>query len=188
MLISTLVGMYQAVLWNMDTLKLKSSLEEHSLLITDVRFSPNSTRLATSSFDKTVRVWDADNVSHNDTFSRSMLYSCLVTLRTWFRLLFKTLGSVFVIVFVKHVRYVFLHWYWLLMSPCMQIVGLASLIFLCFLCILAAKLLLADVYWSSNICYVPRLPSSQRGPSLLLRRWQRDSVLECKSRTVYTSI
>ena len=53
----------QAVLWNMDTLKLKSSLEEHSLLITDVRFSPNSTRLATSSFDKTVRVWDADNVS-----------------------------------------------------------------------------------------------------------------------------
>lgn len=47
----------------MDTLKLKSSLEEHSLLITDVRFSPNSTRLATSSFDKTVRVWDADNVS-----------------------------------------------------------------------------------------------------------------------------
>lgn len=53
----------QAILWNMDTLKLKSTLEEHSLLITDVRFSPNSTRLATSSFDKTVRVWDADNVS-----------------------------------------------------------------------------------------------------------------------------
>lgn len=105
MLISTLVGMYQAVLWNMDTLKLKSSLEEHSLLITDVRFSPNSTRLATSSFDKTVRVWDADNVSHSGPFSRSMLYSYLVTLRTWFSLLFKTLGSVFVIVFVKHVRY-----------------------------------------------------------------------------------
>ncbi|BBM98641.1 hypothetical protein Mp_1g15050 [Marchantia polymorpha subsp. ruderalis] len=50
-------------LWNMDTLKLKSTLEEHSLLITDVRFSPNSARLATSSFDKTVRVWDADNPS-----------------------------------------------------------------------------------------------------------------------------
>jgi WD40 repeat protein len=47
----------------MDTLKLKHSLEEHCALITDVRFSPNSTRLATSSFDKTVRVWDADNVS-----------------------------------------------------------------------------------------------------------------------------
>ncbi|KAG0605882.1 hypothetical protein M758_9G095200 [Ceratodon purpureus] len=55
----------KAVLWNMDTLKLKSSLEEHSLLITDVRFSPNSTRLATSSFDKTVRVWDADNPNYS---------------------------------------------------------------------------------------------------------------------------
>jgi WD40 repeat protein len=59
------LGVGQAVLWNMDTLKLKNSLEEHSLLITDVRFSPNSTRLATSSFDKTVRVWDAENVSTN---------------------------------------------------------------------------------------------------------------------------
>eukprot|EP01018_Ginkgo_biloba_P003852 Gb_10345 [translate_table: standard] len=55
----------KAVLWNMDTLKLKSSLEEHSFLITDVRFSPNSTRLATSSFDRTVRVWDADNPSYS---------------------------------------------------------------------------------------------------------------------------
>ncbi|KAH9552469.1 hypothetical protein CY35_09G068200 [Sphagnum magellanicum] len=55
----------KAVLWNMDTLKLKNSLEEHSLLITDVRFSPNSTRLATSSFDKTVRVWDAENPSYS---------------------------------------------------------------------------------------------------------------------------
>ncbi|XP_035817502.1 transcriptional corepressor LEUNIG isoform X4 [Zea mays] len=48
-------------LWNADTLKQKSMLEEHSLLITDVRFSPSTPRLATSSFDKTVRVWDADN-------------------------------------------------------------------------------------------------------------------------------
>eukprot|EP00897_Mesotaenium_endlicherianum_P000686 jgi/Mesen1/10618/ME000089S10078 len=51
----------RVVLWNMDTMKIRGSpLEEHSLLITDVRFSPTSTRLATSSFDKTVRVWDAD--------------------------------------------------------------------------------------------------------------------------------
>nr|PNR60712.1 hypothetical protein PHYPA_003505 [Physcomitrium patens] len=49
----------------MDALKLKSSLEEHSLLITDVRFSPGSTRLATSSFDKTVRVWDADSPTYS---------------------------------------------------------------------------------------------------------------------------
>lgn len=55
----------KAVLWNMDTLKLESSLEEHNLLITDVRFSPNSARLATSSFDRTVRVWDANNPSYS---------------------------------------------------------------------------------------------------------------------------
>ncbi|RRT77310.1 hypothetical protein B296_00021773 [Ensete ventricosum] len=53
----------QAVLWHADALKLKSTLEEHTLLITDVRFSPSMPRLATSSFDKTVRVWDVDNVS-----------------------------------------------------------------------------------------------------------------------------
>lgn len=53
----------QALLWYTETLKPKAPLEEHSMLITDVRFSPNLPRLATSSFDKTVRVWDADNVS-----------------------------------------------------------------------------------------------------------------------------
>ncbi|KAJ4749514.1 Transcriptional corepressor leunig-like protein [Rhynchospora pubera] len=52
----------KAVLWHVDSLKSKSILEEHSLLITDVRFSPSMPRLATSSFDRTVRVWDADNV------------------------------------------------------------------------------------------------------------------------------
>jgi len=53
----------QVSLWNADNVKQKSMLEEHSLLITDVRFSPSTPRLATSSFDKTVRVWDAANVS-----------------------------------------------------------------------------------------------------------------------------
>jgi WD40 repeat protein len=55
--------MIQAVLWYTDNLKLKATLEEHTSLITDVRFSPSMPRLATSSSDKTVRVWDADNVS-----------------------------------------------------------------------------------------------------------------------------
>lgn len=54
--------MIQAVLWHADSLKPKSTLEEHTALITDVRFSPSMSRLATSSFDKTVRVWDAENV------------------------------------------------------------------------------------------------------------------------------
>ncbi|RCV24923.1 hypothetical protein SETIT_5G125300v2 [Setaria italica] len=52
-------------LWNAETLKQKSILEEHSLLITDVRFSPSTPHLATSSFDKTVRVWDADNQDYS---------------------------------------------------------------------------------------------------------------------------
>jgi hypothetical protein len=53
----------QVVLWHAETLKQKATLEDHSLLITDVRFSPSGPCLATSSFDKTVRVWDVDNVS-----------------------------------------------------------------------------------------------------------------------------
>ncbi|KAJ0031458.1 hypothetical protein Pint_12735 [Pistacia integerrima] len=55
----------KAVLWYTDTLKSKTNLEEHSSLITDVRFSPSMPRLATSSFDKTVRVWDADNPGYS---------------------------------------------------------------------------------------------------------------------------
>ena len=53
----------QAVLWYTENLKPKTSLEEHGSMITDVRFSPSMPRLATSSFDRIVRVWDADNVS-----------------------------------------------------------------------------------------------------------------------------
>ncbi|KAF3792625.1 Transcriptional corepressor LEUNIG-like protein [Nymphaea thermarum] len=49
----------KALLWNMDTLETKSLPEVHTLLITDVRFRPNSTYLATSSFDKTLRLWNA---------------------------------------------------------------------------------------------------------------------------------
>ncbi|KAL5990416.1 hypothetical protein ACLOJK_011316 [Asimina triloba] len=48
-----------AVLWNMDTLETVNTPEEHSLIVTDVRFRPNSTQLATSSFDRTIRLWNA---------------------------------------------------------------------------------------------------------------------------------
>ncbi|KAH9312315.1 hypothetical protein KI387_027350, partial [Taxus chinensis] len=65
----------KAVLWNMDTLKQESTLEEHNHLITDVRFSPNLARLATSSFDRTVRVWDADNPpSDSDSSLTKVVY------------------------------------------------------------------------------------------------------------------
>ncbi|PIA40164.1 hypothetical protein AQUCO_02500100v1 [Aquilegia coerulea] len=49
----------KAVIWNMDTLQTENTPEEHSLIITDVRFRPNSTQLATSSFDRTVKLWNA---------------------------------------------------------------------------------------------------------------------------------
>ncbi|KAJ0856952.1 putative transcription factor WD40-like family [Helianthus annuus] len=58
---SVRAGANKAVLWYTDALKLKTTLEEHSSMITDVRFSPSMPHLATSSFDKTVCVWDADN-------------------------------------------------------------------------------------------------------------------------------
>ncbi|KAL4334277.1 hypothetical protein GQ457_07G029090 [Hibiscus cannabinus] len=48
------------LIWNMDTLGLVRTSEGHSLLITDVCFRQNSTIFATSSFDKTVRIWDSD--------------------------------------------------------------------------------------------------------------------------------
>ncbi|CAL2275080.1 unnamed protein product [Prunus armeniaca] len=55
----------KAVLWCTDSYTVKSTLEEHSQWITDVRFSPSMSRLATSSADKTVRVWDADNPGYS---------------------------------------------------------------------------------------------------------------------------
>ncbi|XP_038710429.1 transcriptional corepressor LEUNIG-like isoform X2 [Tripterygium wilfordii] len=44
---------------NMETFNFIDTSEEHSHLITDVRFKPSSTIFATSSFDQTVQIWDA---------------------------------------------------------------------------------------------------------------------------------
>ncbi|XP_020112920.1 transcriptional corepressor LEUNIG_HOMOLOG isoform X2 [Ananas comosus] len=49
----------KAVLWNMDTFETESTPVEHADIVTDVRFRPNSTQLASSSFDKTVKLWNA---------------------------------------------------------------------------------------------------------------------------------
>ncbi|KAF0917979.1 hypothetical protein E2562_021678 [Oryza meyeriana var. granulata] len=46
-------------LWNMDNLSMDTKIEEHTNFITDIRFKPNSTQLATSSSDGTVRLWNA---------------------------------------------------------------------------------------------------------------------------------
>uniref|UniRef100_A0A2P2LFS8 Uncharacterized protein MANES_16G063800 n=1 Tax=Rhizophora mucronata TaxID=61149 RepID=A0A2P2LFS8_RHIMU len=55
----------KVTMWCTESFNLKSTLEEHSQWITDVRFSTSMSRLATSSADRSVRVWDADNVSKN---------------------------------------------------------------------------------------------------------------------------
>ncbi|KAG8061935.1 hypothetical protein GUJ93_ZPchr0003g18023 [Zizania palustris] len=49
-------------LWNMDNLNMDTKTEEHTNFITDIRFKPNSTQLATSSSDGTVRLWNAVEV------------------------------------------------------------------------------------------------------------------------------
>ncbi|KAG8065234.1 hypothetical protein GUJ93_ZPchr0004g38815 [Zizania palustris] len=49
----------KAVLWNMETFQTQCTSEEHGYIITDVRFRPNSSQLATSSFDRTIKLWNA---------------------------------------------------------------------------------------------------------------------------------
>ncbi|KAK3148682.1 hypothetical protein QOZ80_3AG0207350 [Eleusine coracana subsp. coracana] len=46
-------------LWNMDNFKMDTKIEDHTNFITDIRFKTNSTQLATSSSDGTVRLWNA---------------------------------------------------------------------------------------------------------------------------------
>lgn len=63
----------QASLWCTKLFNLKSTLEEHTQRITDVRFSPCMFYVATSSADKTVKVWDVNNVSLDFHDSTSIL-------------------------------------------------------------------------------------------------------------------
>ncbi|GAB2282024.1 hypothetical protein Dimus_016584, partial [Dionaea muscipula] len=51
----------KAVLWNINTLHTESTAEEHTVVITDIRFRPNSNHLATASLDGSVRLWDTAN-------------------------------------------------------------------------------------------------------------------------------
>ncbi|GAU19067.1 hypothetical protein TSUD_194040 [Trifolium subterraneum] len=55
----------KASLWCTKSFNLQSTLEEHTQRITDVRFCPSMFCVATSSTDKTVKVWDVNNPSHS---------------------------------------------------------------------------------------------------------------------------
>ncbi|KAH7511868.1 hypothetical protein FEM48_Zijuj12G0028500 [Ziziphus jujuba var. spinosa] len=55
----------KAFLWCTESFVAKYTLDEHSQWITDIIFSPSMSRLATSSADKTVRVWDVDNPGYS---------------------------------------------------------------------------------------------------------------------------
>ncbi|KAK5826973.1 hypothetical protein PVK06_021906 [Gossypium arboreum] len=49
----------QVLFWNTEDHNKFVTGESHSLPISDVRFKPNSTMVATSSYDKTVQIWDS---------------------------------------------------------------------------------------------------------------------------------
>ncbi|XP_022961287.1 transcriptional corepressor LEUNIG-like isoform X1 [Cucurbita moschata] len=51
----------KATVWCTKSFKVRSTLDEHSQWITDVCFSPRTLKIATSSSDGTVKVWDVDN-------------------------------------------------------------------------------------------------------------------------------
>ncbi|CAI8610227.1 unnamed protein product [Vicia faba] len=55
----------KASLWCTESFNLKSTFHGHTKWITDVRFSPSMLFVATSSADKTVKVWSVNNPTHS---------------------------------------------------------------------------------------------------------------------------
>ncbi|KAM6588522.1 hypothetical protein CsatA_011127 [Cannabis sativa] len=87
-------GKYLIFVWDVGTLSSQSTLTAHSSFITDIRFQPNSSIFASSSFDGTVKkIWDAARpkqflsnlvghsraVSSLDFQSNNTLFSCDIT-------------------------------------------------------------------------------------------------------------
>ncbi|KAJ8549886.1 hypothetical protein K7X08_033593 [Anisodus acutangulus] len=58
MLLATAGHERKVVIWDLEKDQVNFG-EGHADFITDVRFKPNSTVIATSSFDRTVMIWDA---------------------------------------------------------------------------------------------------------------------------------
>ncbi|KAG9439215.1 hypothetical protein H6P81_019380 [Aristolochia fimbriata] len=55
----------KVTVWNMDTFDFRTTADEHSQLVTDISFKANSTFFASSSFDTTVKVWNAADPVHS---------------------------------------------------------------------------------------------------------------------------
>ncbi|XP_047311833.1 transcriptional corepressor LEUNIG-like [Impatiens glandulifera] len=53
----------KVTIWDMESLDYINAAEENTHLITDVRFRPDSNVFATSSFDRTVRIWDSNDLN-----------------------------------------------------------------------------------------------------------------------------
>ncbi|KAI5680628.1 hypothetical protein M9H77_01855 [Catharanthus roseus] len=60
-LIATSGNDEKIMIWSVETREEKCTIEEHSDVITDIRFSPRLPRIATSSLDKTVKIWNVNN-------------------------------------------------------------------------------------------------------------------------------
>ncbi|KAK4716239.1 hypothetical protein R3W88_014577 [Solanum pinnatisectum] len=58
-------GVKEVVLWCTDSRAQKHILEGHSDAITDVFFGPRLPRLASSSLDRTIKIWDVHNPDHS---------------------------------------------------------------------------------------------------------------------------
>uniref|UniRef100_A0A3Q7GG83 LisH domain-containing protein n=1 Tax=Solanum lycopersicum TaxID=4081 RepID=A0A3Q7GG83_SOLLC len=64
-------GDKEVVLWCTDSRAQKHILEGHSDAITDVRFGPRLPRLASSSLDKTIKIWDVHNTVDGELLTSS---------------------------------------------------------------------------------------------------------------------
>ena len=56
-------------IWNASTLTEINSFEAHTSFLTSISFSPNGKSLATSSLDKTIKVWDTDSWNLQQTLN-----------------------------------------------------------------------------------------------------------------------
>jgi WD40 repeat protein len=144
----------------METFQNNATEETHSLLITDVRFRPGSDIFATSSFDKSIRVWDTNRVS-----SYLSLFSCL--------------GCI-VFMYIHYRSFPSSLHFYLFFPVCTFIYVILPLYLFLFHCI--AKQIIIQTFWAFWTSNVTGLPPKKGRPSLFVWwQWYNSSV-ECEPR------